>query len=67
MADIRYDHYLQDLSYRIVNHEKAKEINWAVLDFAALICKPKPLCPTCILKIRCKYFKGLQSHKRSGI
>jgi A/G-specific adenine glycosylase len=33
MADIRYDPYLQKLSYKIVNHQRAKEINLAILDF----------------------------------
>lgn len=37
MADIRYDPYLQDLAYKIVNHPEAKYINFAVLDFAALL------------------------------
>jgi A/G-specific adenine glycosylase len=57
MADIRYDPYLQELSYRIVKHENAKEINWAVLDFAALICKAKkPLCLICPINEECAYF-----------
>jgi len=61
MADIRYDPYLQELSYKIVNHEDAKEINWAVLDFAALVCKARiPLCNICILKTNCNYFNQLQ-------
>ena len=58
MADIRYDPYLQKLSYKIVNHVKAKEINWAILDFAALICKSKsPLCHKCPLQIKCLFKK----------
>jgi A/G-specific adenine glycosylase len=56
MADIRYDSYLQELSYTIVKHENTKEINWAVLDFAALICKPKSLCLICPLSIKCTYY-----------
>lgn len=57
LADIRYDPYLQALSYRIVEHKKAKEINWAILDFAALICQGrKPKCGNCTLKIRCKFY-----------
>jgi A/G-specific adenine glycosylase len=56
MADIRYDPYLQSLSYRIVEHENAKEINWAVLDFSALVCKPKPLCESCLLNTNCKFY-----------
>jgi A/G-specific adenine glycosylase len=57
MADIRYDPYLQKLSYKIVNHQRAKEINWAVLDFAALTCKSqKPKCKKCILNKKCLFF-----------
>jgi len=56
MADIRHDPYLQKLAYRIVNHQSAKKINWAILDFAALLCKPKPLCGECLLRSSCKYF-----------
>jgi A/G-specific adenine glycosylase len=60
MADIRYDPYLQMLSYKIVNHKKAKNINWAILDFAALICKSqKPLCQACSLREKCCYFRLL--------
>ena len=58
MADIRYDPYLQELSYKIVNHQNAKEINWAILDFAALICIARnPKCPICFLKSHCNYYK----------
>jgi A/G-specific adenine glycosylase len=60
MADIRYDPYLQELSYKIVNHQRAKEINWAILDFAALICSKKsPRCNICIFKRKCNYFKDV--------
>ena len=62
MADIRYDPYLQDLAYRIVAHENSKKINWAILDFSALTCKPRPLCGSCLLKARCNYFKGLSGN-----
>jgi A/G-specific adenine glycosylase len=62
MADIRYDPYLQKLSYKIANHEKAKEVNWAILDFAALICKaPKPICKYCQFTATCPYFKEVKN------
>jgi A/G-specific adenine glycosylase len=62
MADIRYDPYLQKLSYKVVNHSHAKEINWAILDFAALVCKArKPICKVCELKENCRYFRELKS------
>lgn len=60
MADIRYDPYLQELSYKIVEHENAKEINWAILDFAAITCKvKKPNCEKCIFKEKCSYYESL--------
>jgi A/G-specific adenine glycosylase len=58
LADIRYDPYLQELSYKIVEHESGKEMNWAILDFAAMICKAKkPVHKICPLSKYCKYFK----------
>jgi A/G-specific adenine glycosylase len=60
MADIRYDPYLQELSYEVVNHERAKGINWAILDFAASICsKRNPKCNICIFSRKCNYFNNV--------
>jgi A/G-specific adenine glycosylase len=57
LADIRYDPYLQKLSYDLVGHKQTKEINWAVLDFAALVCKPSdPKHNNCPLKNNCNHF-----------
>ena len=57
LSDIRHDSYLQTLAYRVVNIEKTKELNWAILDYASLICKKmKPLCLQCILNLKCKHF-----------
>jgi len=54
MADIRYDPYLQTLAYRVVNIERSKELNWAILDYASLICKKiKPKCEACLMKTKC--------------
>lgn len=60
LADIRHDSYLQKLAQDFVNHENAKELNWAILDFAALVCKPKPLCENCPLKSNCLYFENFK-------
>lgn len=63
MADIRYDPYLQMLSAKVVKHENTKNINWAVLDFAALICKArKPICNNCPLNKNCIYFKEVKNN-----
>jgi A/G-specific adenine glycosylase len=58
MADIRYDTYLQKLSSKIVNLENAKQINWAILDFAAIICKANnPQCVSCPIRQKCIFYK----------
>lgn len=62
MADIRYDPYLQSLSYNIVEHESAKQLNWAILDYAAIICKArKPMCIVCELRPKCSYLNNLNN------
>jgi len=58
LADIRYDPYLQELSRRVMPRKMGREFNWAILDFASIICKPKnPLCQDCWLNRRCLYYK----------
>lgn len=58
LSDIRYDPYLQNLAHRIVDHDLSKQISWAILDFAASICKSrKPVCAICSLSASCKYYK----------
>ena len=57
LADIRYDPKLQRLSHRIAQHENSKELNWAILDFAALVCTARnPKCDTCFFKKKCTFF-----------
>ena len=56
MADIRYDPYLQNLAWKVVDHKDSKKINWGVLDFAAKLCKPQPNCNDCCLNKNCYFF-----------
>lgn len=58
LADIRYDPYLQQLCFRIVTGSQPEKINWAILDFAAIVCKPKPRCESCPLKARCYFARN---------
>lgn len=56
--DVRNDKELQALSKIVVNVKNCKELNWSILDFAALICKSrKPSCSSCPLSIKCEYNK----------
>ena len=55
-SDVRDDPYLHILSRYIVNTKDCLQINWAILDLSALICKfTRPLCQECPLKTRCHY------------
>jgi len=58
LADIRHDPYLQQLGHAVVDHPRAPEVNWAILDFAALVCTVKrPRCFNCQLAAACQYPK----------
>jgi len=66
LADIRYDPYLQDLAIKVVNQKNAKEINWAILDFAALMCTARNAkCEFCQLKIKCLFYLKTSSQTLS--
>ncbi len=57
LAGIRDDPYLQTLARRVVEGRDSLYINWAILDFGALVCKPnRPLCGDCPLKTKCQAF-----------
>jgi A/G-specific adenine glycosylase len=59
MADIRYDPYLQSLALQYADHPMAKELNWAILDFAAMVCKARnPKCNECLLAIKCTFYNN---------
>ncbi len=47
---------LRALALRLVRSKRALEVNWAALDFGALVCRARrPLCPECPLRARCQY------------
>jgi len=66
LADIRYDPYLQELAYKVVETKEPIKMNWAILDFAALVCKSrKPLCSDCPIASHCKYY--IQNMRIKGV
>lgn len=55
-SDMRNDKLLQDIANTVIRVQSFKELNWAFLDFAALVCKTKkPHCYKCELKKYCKF------------
>jgi len=61
LRDIRYDGFLQRLSMRLVNSSQSQEINWAILDLAAIYCRIEvPICVECPLLERCNFARNTQ-------
>jgi A/G-specific adenine glycosylase len=56
LADIRDDPYLQVLSRKVLEQGDPIEINWAILDHAAMICKKIPRCLNCPLQAGCLFW-----------
>lgn len=61
LVDIRHDPYLHAVAREIVkNRKESLKLNWAVLDFAALVCKAgKPRCNICPMTKKCFYFSKI--------
>jgi A/G-specific adenine glycosylase len=62
LADIRYDPYLQSLAKSAVSTREPALGNWAILDFASLVCTLKnPRHDICPIIRKCQYFTQLSS------
>ncbi len=60
--EARRDASIIALSKAFSKCRKPREANLALLDFAALICKPvNPGCRTCSIRRRCHYYSGIFS------
>jgi DNA (cytosine-5)-methyltransferase 1 len=56
--DVRNDKLIQELAHNVINVKACKELNWAILDYAALVCKAqKPKCYECKLSSKCCFFE----------
>lgn len=62
--DVRFDKEVQELANDIIEVRRCKELNWAILDYAATVCRKRnPLCGECVLNKFCKYYA--QNRKQS--
>ena len=58
---------LHAYALRLVRSKCALEVNWATLDFGALVCRARrPLCPECPLRTRCHYAMARQLQPTSS-
>jgi A/G-specific adenine glycosylase len=59
LVDIRFDPWLQDAARWFVRGTNPALKNWAILDFAALVCKSRrPLCGQCPVRAKCAFARG---------
>lgn len=65
LVDIRYDPDLQGVSRLVVAGPHATELNWAILDLAAVLCTQRaPRCSECPLRRSCDLAKAARSIAR---
>jgi A/G-specific adenine glycosylase len=56
LADIRFDPWLQEAAAWLVNGDRPELVNWAVLDYAAAVCKARsPCCDRCQIRQSCPW------------
>jgi DNA (cytosine-5)-methyltransferase 1 len=66
--DVRNDKIIQELAHNVINVKSCKELNWAILDYAALVCKSsKQKCFECELRKNCKFFELSNNNKLDSI
>jgi len=67
IIDVRNDKIIQELAHNVINVKACKELNWAILDFAALVCKSqKPKCKECKLSSKCCFFNLINKNDDSA-
>lgn len=63
VKDYRFDKQLKQTANFVTNHPRSKEINWAILDYATLVCtSKKPKCDICPLCKKCNFFNLTQQN-----
>lgn len=67
-ADIRHDKVLHSTAYLVLAKQDPIEINWAMLDLAAAICRPRmPRCSECPLRRACCFYRNRGSGEGAAV
>ncbi len=60
--------WLHALALRLVSGKRSLQVNWAVLDFGALVCQARrPRCQECPLRASCQYAGSLRPTPTSKV
>lgn len=66
--DLRRSFRLEEWANAVFPKYDVGEFLWRVLDFAALVCRPKdPDCASCVLNTRCLYYRSQRTKKANLI
>lgn len=60
-ADFPSDKQLEQTLRNLIPEGKAKQFNWALLDFSAAVCAKNPHCGNCFAKQLCRYYLDTSS------
>jgi A/G-specific adenine glycosylase len=58
--DLRRAKVIWATAWRILPRQQPELHNYGILDFAAQVCKVKPICSNCPLRIKCRYVQSRQ-------
>jgi A/G-specific adenine glycosylase len=59
LSDIRYDPVLQLVAHKVTNSKQSRAVNWAILDFSAIVCTLRnPGCSSCPVRRTCDYYRS---------
>jgi len=67
-GEARRDKRFHELAREMLpENEDSRLLNFALIDFAALVCKPRrPLCSSCPIRNLCSYYSGSSSMNGKG-
>jgi A/G-specific adenine glycosylase len=54
-GELRKNRAVAAAARRLLDGRHPRELNWALLDLGASVCKPRPVCSVCPLRPRCAY------------
>lgn len=57
-VDIRYDPALNECAEKVTDSKNSLRLNWAIMDFASLVCKLKPECSHCPTNKMCAFYSS---------
>lgn len=54
-GELRKNRQIIEAGRAIISGPRPRDLNWALLDLGALVCRPRPKCDACPLSVRCSH------------